>query len=112
MKWRKWRYQPVYIEEGDTKVYSLIEAHFDEHGRLNSWTEDCFMHPQGESMDELRGDLTHMLANAWKWIPIRFSDLKIGMVLQRAISQEDAEGIADIINAHGEQCRAKTRAIQ
>jgi hypothetical protein len=108
----QWRYQPVYIEEGDTKVYSLIEAWFDESDKLTSWTEECFMHPQGESADELRGDLTHMLACAWKWVPVRFSDLKVGMVFQRAILKEDSDNIADLIGAVGEQVRAKTRAIQ
>ena len=79
----RWRYQPVYVENDDDRCYSLCECHFDEEGKLVAWTECCAMEPSGNSPEDLRGDLAHMLADAYKWEPVAFSDLCVGMTFTR-----------------------------
>lgn len=94
-----WRYQPVYVEEGDEFIVSLCEVYFDNDGKLSAWTEDAEMSPSGSSIDELSRDLVHMLSDAYKWRPVRFSDLRPGMTFERAIPQDEAERLADFIEA-------------
>jgi len=92
-----WRYQPVYVVEDEQKVFSLCELYFDDDGRLSQWTERSAIEPKGFTLDDLQGDLVHMLMDAWKWVPVEFSKLKVGMVLQRAITQESSEALAELI---------------
>ena len=99
-----WRYQPVWGEDTipggkSLRWYSLCEVYFDGAGRLNGWTEDSSIKPIGNDPDDLRGALAHMLADAWKWRPVKFSDLKVGMKFERAITQEQAARIATTIES-------------
>lgn len=75
----KWRYQPVYADEPLGRVYSLCECHFDKDGLLEAWTEEPAMVPQGETIEELSGDLARMMVDTRRWEPVAFSDLKVGM---------------------------------
>jgi hypothetical protein len=101
-----WRYQPVWGEDraGDAvqRWYSLCEVYFDETGRLEAWIEDPSIRPMGNDPADLRGDLARMLADAWKWKPVKSEDLKVGMTFERAITQEQADKIASMIEGMAE----------
>jgi hypothetical protein len=104
-----WRYQPVFKGDGDERWYSLCECYFDKAGRLEGWTEKAAMGVMGNDPDDLRGSLCNMLADAMKWVPVRFEDLKVGMTFTRAITQEDADRIADTIQTMGELASSANR---
>lgn len=78
-----WHYQPVFIVVKDEIVFSVCECHFDADDRLVSWTESPAMIPLGESMDELTTDLIQMLADCYKWEPVSFYDMTVGMRIKR-----------------------------
>jgi hypothetical protein len=79
-----WRYQPVYVENGDgDRGLTLCEVYFDEDGKLKAWTEDPAMSPGGETVEELYRDITRMLADAYKWQPVVFGALRVGMTFDR-----------------------------
>lgn len=97
-----WRYQPVYQHHthqapGETEpttetVYSVCEVYFDDDGALEMWTANPSMTPQGETIEELQGDLQHMLDDAKRWQPVNFDDLKPGMKLEPAPGQAARSG--------------------
>lgn len=80
---RGWRYQPVYRDDPGGRSITLCECYFDADGRLEAWTEDPAMHPQGETTEELSRDIARMLADAYKWVPVAFDDLHVGMTFER-----------------------------
>lgn len=92
-----WRYQPVWKDYEDGPVYSLCEVYFEDDGTLRAWTEEPAMTPQGNDLRDLQGDLAHMLCDAWKWQPVKFDELKVGMTFERAVTQEQGEHIATLI---------------
>lgn len=90
-----WRYQPVYVEETVSapephveRTMSLCEVYLDESGRLTGWTENRAMAPQGETVDELVGDLTRMLSDANRWEPVPYDALEVGMTFERRLDAE------------------------
>lgn len=102
-----WRYQPVWAEHNGEKVYSLCEVYFDGDGRLEHWTESPAMLPQGiGDVQELRGDLTRMLMDAYKWEAVEFKTLAPGMSFRRAVTQEQMEDIARMVEAVNEAAKA------
>ena len=82
-----WHYLAVFVEHGSERTYSFCEVFRDKHGRVEGWTQSHDIAPSGSSIAELTGDLHHMLNDATRWEPVRFSDLTAGMVL-KAASQE------------------------
>ena len=78
-----WRYQPVYQEDMFGRTVTLCECYFDEHGKLEKWTEDGSIAPLGETPEELQKDLIRMLADSYKWEPVAFSSLIVGMTFTR-----------------------------
>lgn len=77
-----WRYQVVFQDDPGGRCYTLCECHFDADDRLVAWTERPAMEPSGETPDELRGDLARMLADAYKWEPVKYDDLEPGMTFK------------------------------
>lgn len=76
-----WRYQPVITTPGDP-IVTLCEVFLDAEDRLLHWTEEPAMIPQGETVEELSRDLVWMLAATWKWVPVYFSSLRVGMTFE------------------------------
>lgn len=74
-----WRYQPVFMVHGDELVFSLCECYFAKDGTLARWTEEPAMIPQGESIEDLSKDLARMMGDAYKWKPVAFNTLHVGM---------------------------------
>ena len=91
-----WRYQPVICSDDAGEYLSICEVYFDASGRFDRWTE-AGRWPAGEDIPELASDLVRMLMDTWKWKPVRCVDLKPGYEFERAISQEQCEGIAQMI---------------
>lgn len=92
-----WRYQPVYRDDPSGRTVSLCECYFDAHGRLSMWTDDSACHPQGETSEELARDLARMLADTYKWHPVAFDDLHVGMTFEP--TGADVEIMLDAMNA-------------
>ena len=79
-----WRYQPVYTENGEgDRGLSLCEVYFDDTGKLKAWTEDPAIAPGGHTWEELSKDLCQMLADTYKWKPVPFAALHVGMTFER-----------------------------
>jgi hypothetical protein len=75
-----WRYQAVYIEDGNKKhSYSICEVYFDDNGKLETWTASKAIAAFGESVEELTNDLHYMLDDVQSWKPVPFDSLKVGM---------------------------------
>lgn len=91
-----WHYQPVYVDDPAGRVFSLCECHFNAADKLISWAEEPAMIPQGETADELSSDLVNMLADTYKWEPVEFSTLRVGMTFQR--TGADVEGMIRAMN--------------
>lgn len=89
-----WRYQPVWLTVASgVRAYSLCECGFDDVGALKDWTEEPTMIPQGETALDLQRDLVRMLKDAWKWEPVDFEMLHVGMVFERTgVDIEDVLG--------------------
>ncbi len=88
-----WHYLPIYTETkaatGETeRCYSLIEVYLDKNGKLRSWTEDKVIAAHGNDMDDLIGSLKLQMLDCERWEPVRYYDLKVGMVLKRRGSAE------------------------
>jgi hypothetical protein len=94
-----WRYQPVYWEDDAGPVMTLCEVYFDENDRLKMWTTDPAMHPMGATFEDLSRDLCWMLANAYKWRPVAFNSLRVGMTFER--TGADVERMVAAIDALG-----------
>lgn len=93
----KWRYQPVFTVQNGETVFSVIEVHVQPDGTLWAWTESTAMTPYGETVEELAGDLAHMLADAWKWKPVAYESLRTGMTFDR--TGIDVEAMIAAMNA-------------
>ena len=77
-----WHYLPVFVERDGGIEYSICEVYLDDDGCVASWTECSSIAASGETADELRADLSHMLNDVARWEPVRFSDLAVGLRLQ------------------------------
>lgn len=98
-----WRYQPVWTDHRGERMYSLVEVHFEKGSdALVRWTANCAMTPYGDDQQELCGCLAMMLADAYKWKAVPFLEMRPGMTFERAISQDKADQIADMIDAMAE----------
>lgn len=76
-----WHYLPVYIEHEGERFYTLCKVHL-RNGKLWAWTENREIAPGGDSPEDLAGSLNRMLNDLRRWKPVRFEDLKVGMVLE------------------------------
>lgn len=92
-----WRYQPVFIEENGERYYSLCEVYFDAKDKLETWTEESSIAPGGADPEELTGDLARMMVDAFSYVPVRFADLKVGMVFERKVSMADRHALAEFV---------------
>ncbi len=92
-----WRYQPVCFVEGDEIIFSLCEVFFDENETLKNWTKNRHIAPMGGSIEELSGDLSRMLVDAFRWQPVMYTKLEVGMTFERAISPDQAEALAQMV---------------
>lgn len=111
-----WRYQPVYVDHtiGDItqRAFSLCEVYFDKNGKLESWTERPAMTPAGvDDVQDLRGDLVHMLSDSYKWKPVAFSDLKAGMTFERFATHDQMEQIATMIESFSSAAEAARKEL-
>jgi len=91
-----WRYQPVYRDDAAGRAVTLCECYFNRDGRLHSWTERPAIEPVGETTAELQRDLIQMLADAYKWEPVAFDSLRVGMKFER--TGVDVEGMISAMN--------------
>jgi hypothetical protein len=73
-----WRYQPVYQEQEDGRLYTIVEVYIKD-GKLNSWTEG--VRPAGNTFEELMADIRKYQEDCQKYAPIDFDTLEAGMVL-------------------------------
>ena len=93
-----WRYQPVWVRHEFGRTYSLCEVYF-ENERLTKWTAREAIAPLGETHSQLAGDAARMLVDAWRWKPVAYKSLKVGMTFKPAISPEQAEALAKLVEA-------------
>jgi|SRR5579859_6526601 len=91
-----WRYQAVWREDPAGRFYSFCELHFDGNDQLTSWTECAEIPAMGDTPDALLNDLVRMYVDAARWVPVAFSDLRVGMQFEKLISRKEAEDIAEI----------------
>jgi hypothetical protein len=93
-----WRYQPVIVKRLDDDPYVvLVECYFDADGRLTMWAEDPHSWPQGDDVEGLANDLSFMLAAVYKWKPVDFDSLHVGMTFER--TGVDVEQVIAAMNA-------------
>jgi len=78
-----WRYQPVCRDDPGGQVITLCEVYLDADGRLEGWTENPAITPQGGTIADLIGDLFYMQMDATEWVPVSFDALSSGMHLER-----------------------------
>lgn len=101
----KWRYQPVYDDDGSTY---LIEIHFDDNDKFHGWTEGP-AYPVGNDVRDLQADICRKLIDSYSWKPVMVKDLKPGMEFERAISTADRESIATLA---GDLCVAMKSKVK
>ena len=89
-----WRYQPIWWEDSGGRTFGLCEMHFDQRDRLILWSAEPFTWPQGDDMEHLTNDLVRMLVDAYRWQPISFAELRVGMTFEKAIDSQQAEALA------------------
>lgn len=65
-----WHYLPVYGEHEGSREYSICEVYLDYDGRVANWTERRAIAPSGDTLEELQGDLQHMLNDVARWEPV------------------------------------------
>ena len=94
-----WRYQPIYYMSGGSPVYGLAEVYLDDDGRLENWTESTHIEASGGTLNELTADLNRMVVDAYRWVPVVYSDLRVGYKFEQAISPEQAEALANMVEA-------------
>lgn len=90
-----WRYQVVYVEQGDSRLYSLCEVYFDESGKLDNWTQPREIAPDGENVGELVSDLQNMIVDAVCWEPVAYADLKHGFEFDLNVGMTERADLAD-----------------
>jgi hypothetical protein len=77
-----WRYQPVWQDEGAERTYSIVEVFLDGD-RLQSWTQNPTIAPDGDTWDELQRDLGRMYEDCWNWQPVALAEMRVGMTFHR-----------------------------
>lgn len=91
-----WRYQPVWRDTPIERVYSICEIYIDENDRLEAWTESPEIWPGGNSKEEALLDIMRMYVDCARWEAVPFESLRVGMVFDKLISREEAEGMAEM----------------
>ena len=91
-----WRYQPVYKSDAAGSAVTLCECYFNKEGKIRRWTESAAMEPLGATIEELQQDLIRMLVDSYKWEPVAFDSLHVGMTFQR--TGVDVEGMLNAMN--------------
>lgn len=89
-KWRhgSWRYQPVIRTVDAGTAITLCECYFDADGKLEAWTENPAIQPQGETIEELFADILYMMADAYCWVAVPFDSLQVGMTFQQLVDAD------------------------
>lgn len=106
-----WRYQPVIVQEN---CFVICECHFDDDGKLMSWT-DGGIHPSGEDdISELTSDICMMLTDAYSYVPVKYEDLKVGMIFDKKVTMEQRRALAKFVEtiAHNFDQAAKSSTGQ
>lgn len=91
----EWRYQPVVV---DDEFVMLCECYFDRDDKLVSWEAEPGSPAAGLTVAELADDLNRMLAATGEWRPVRFEDLRVGMVFERTGVESVAKIGAEVGN--------------
>jgi len=110
-----WRYQPVFTEHDGQPFFSVCELYFDDAGRLERWTHCPAVTPNGNSIEELTAKVIRMMTDVLAWKPVRFSDLRPGMALERVLSMDDRRKLADAIEHSADAfrpCRRRPITLQ
>lgn len=55
-----WNYRVMKSYVSGETYYAIHEVYYDDAGEPHSWTEDA-IDPVGDTLDELRNELLHML---------------------------------------------------
>ncbi len=83
-----WRYQPVFVTTTvgaeSIQTFTICEVYIDKDKRLEAWTENRSVQPSGGSLSDLQSDLAYMLADSFRWEPVEFSELLVGMTFKRS----------------------------
>lgn len=110
----KWRFQPVWLDEPTGKVFVLCEVYFDDDGTLSHWTdlnhESSQQPPVGNDIADLTGELTRMLVDAYCWIPVAYSSLRVGMTFEPTITAAQRESLARMVDSWNHNISA-TRSV-
>lgn len=82
-KMNGWRYQAVWFEGS----LLLIEVHLSHEGELLMWSDlndpnRTFTghYPTGNDIEDMIGTIELMLSDTKRWAPIKYEDLKVGMI--------------------------------
>lgn len=94
-----WRYQPIWWEDSGGRTFGICEMTLDQHDRLTGWDAEPFSWPQGDDMGQLTNDLVRMLVDAYRWQPVAYADLRVGMTFEKAIDTRQAEALARMVEA-------------
>lgn len=92
-----WRYHPVFVDGKSGRGFGLCEVHFDDEGRVKSWTAEPFMAPLGDDIDDLSAEIMHMIIATFSWEPVNHANLRVGMVLKHRISMIQREALAKMV---------------
>ena len=88
-----WRYQPVFKDEAGERAFGLVEVYFNDDKTLKGWLTDL-IRPIGNDLNDLRGELVHMLVDAHRWVPVDYDSLHAGMTFEYAMTDEQCERVA------------------
>ena len=91
-----WRYQPVIVLDHGGDFCTLCEVYFDDADRLIRWGQPM-PSASGEDVSQLQSDLVRMLVDSYSWVPVQYDDLRVGMTFERALTMEERENIARMV---------------
>lgn len=93
-----WRYQPVEVREPDgNRVTTLCSVWLGDEDRLTQWAEDPFSAPVGDDANDLAAELVHMVISAYRWKPVPFEALSVGMTFEANFDRVMAEQLAAML---------------
>lgn len=80
-----WRYQPVFEKHKETGIteFSVCEVYLTEDDKLKQWSAGPCRAPRGNDINDLQAALTMMSAEVFKWQPVEFRKLRVGMKFKR-----------------------------
>lgn len=90
-----WRYQPVWRDGTDGRIFSVCTIFVDDDDRLTKWCCEPEDWAGGESIQEMLTDLMRMYVDCARWEPVAFDSLHVGMTFDLLISRAEAESLAE-----------------